>query len=46
MLKAVPEENTKFGAEIKFVGVVWTEMRPASTPKDFEKVIIGSFVKK
>jgi hypothetical protein len=40
--RAIPKKNTFFGSKLKFAIVIWTEMRPTSTPKNLEKGIIGN----
>jgi hypothetical protein len=45
MKRIVPKEHTLFRPKFKFMIVVWTSMRPTRTPKNFEKRVVGSFMK-
>ena len=45
MKRAIAKENTLLRTKLKLALVIWTKMRPASTPKDLEKGIIRLFIK-
>ena len=42
--RTIDEENTQFGAEIKFVCIVLTEARPARATKNTQESIVGLLV--
>ena len=37
----VSYKNTHAGAKLELPSVIWTKVRPAGTPKDFEKGVVG-----
>ena len=41
MKRAIAKKDTLFGAKLELALVIWTEVRPASTPKNPERGIIG-----
>ena len=43
MQRAVTKEDTLLGAKLELTIIVWAEMGPASTPKDFEEGIVWCF---
>lgn len=45
VVQTVPQKHTHSGTKIKFVTVIWTEMRETGTPKDFKKIVWRMFLK-
>ena len=45
MKRAIAKKNTLLRTKLKLALIIWTKMRPASTPKYLEKGIIRLFIK-
>jgi hypothetical protein len=46
VLRAISKEDTLFGMKLKFVLIVWTNVRPTSTSKHLEKSVVRRPLKK
>jgi hypothetical protein len=42
--RTIPKEDALFGPKLQLALVIWTKMRPTSTPKNLKKRIIWEFI--
>ena len=45
MKRAIAKKDTLFGSKLELALVIWTKMRPASTPKNLEEGVIRLYIK-
>ena len=45
MKRTIAKKDTLFGPKFQLAFIIWTKMRPASTPKHFKESIVGLFIK-
>jgi hypothetical protein len=46
VLRTITKEDTLFGTKLKFVPIVWANMRPTGTAKHLEKSVVRRLLKK
>jgi hypothetical protein len=46
VLRAISKEDTLFGTKLKFLLIVWANVRPTSTAKHLEKSVVRRLLKK